>query len=163
MAEGLADPVQRAAALRQRVCGLGAARDEDGVEHRRSHALEVVVRLDAVAGRLVGAGGEDLGPAGRDDEGEGAGCLERGLDAGEGRLVEAVGHNDGDPSCGDGRFERRVLGLTKALGFLAVVRPRRLFRLGAPYELSYLLGKAEIDIGETLGHALVDYRVLTVV
>ena len=44
--KGLADPVQRAAVLGESFDGLGAAGDEDGVDHGGAETLEVVVGLD---------------------------------------------------------------------------------------------------------------------
>ena len=100
--ESLADPVDSATVLTERLDGLGTTRDEDTVVHGGALALEVVVCYDTRAA-LVLAIGVDLVSPGGDGEGKSAGSGQRSLDAVVSDLVVAIGDEDSNHAGSDGR------------------------------------------------------------
>ena len=156
--ESLTDPVQSTTVLGERLDGLGAAGNEDCVDHGRAEALEVVVGLD---GRAVG--GSDLGAASADNEGDGQVGGDGGIGSVVGDVVVAIGDDDGNTARLDGRGRRRKLGLAELDGLLAVVGVVSGSGSLTANHLGDGLSKTEIDVGETLDHAAIDNRVLTVV
>jgi hypothetical protein len=125
----------------------------------------VVVGLDALgAAVLVLAGGVDGSAAGADGVGQGAGALESADHGVVSDRVVAVGDDDGDTTGLDGGHLRHKVGLAETLGLLAVVGAAFLLRdlVGAD-ELGDLLGEAEVDVAQALGHLVVDPGVVAVV
>lgn len=124
----------------------------------------MVVRNDALGGGLVLAVGVDGGALGANDEGEGAGSLDSGLQAGEGDGVVAVAYDNGDAAAGDGGVLGDELSLGEVRGASAVVLLEGLGWDRGTDHLGDFLGELEVDFGEAMaGEPFVDGGVVAVV
>ncbi len=141
---------------------MGSAGYEDGVEHGASHALEVVVWLNAFP-ILVLAISKDGLALGTDDERERLCGFQRSHDAVEGDGVVPVRDKNGDAAGSDCRLRGVDRCHAEGGAFLAMIGASRFGRSRCATLFGDGLGQTEIDIAEALRHAMIDDRIVAMV
>lgn len=141
---------------------VGPAGYEDGVEHCTSHALEMVVWLNAFP-ILVLAISKDGLALGTDDERKRLRGFERSHDAVEGDRVVPVRNENGDAAGSDCRLRGVARRHAERGAFLAMIGASRFRRSRCATLFRDGLGETEIDVAQALRHAIIDDRIIAMV
>lgn len=157
--------MDRTTILPESQSGLGTRADEDRVEHGGAHTFEVVIWHHTLSRIASDASRENHTTARGDEVGDSTLGLEGSTDSSQNISIEAVGDEDSDAAASDGRGFREEVKLRKTRRLLAVVGVLDRFSVGfvSADHLCDGRGEFDVDVAETLDHALVNDGVITVV